>query len=118
VPRYNNKSLKVSDFLHDWSRGLPVVVVEVLIQGLWDPSYFINTFDDEGVTLINCETDQTKKSTVKEYFETFLNPTGESGIWKLKVAYQVFSYCFGCSHLSFVGLAPSKKLPGHVSGIV
>jgi hypothetical protein len=95
-----------------------VVVSEVLIQGSWDPSYFINTFDDEGVTLINCETGETKKSTVKEYFETFLNPTGESGIWKLKVAYQVFSCCFGRSHLSFVRLASSKKLPGHVSGII
>jgi hypothetical protein len=64
-----------------------MVVSEVLIQGLWDPSYFINKFDDKGFTLINCETGETKKSTVKEYFETFLNPTGESGIWKLKVAY-------------------------------
>ena len=47
-------------------------------------------FGDEGITLINCETDETKKSTVRGYFEAFLNPTRESGIWKLKVAYQVF----------------------------
>jgi hypothetical protein len=80
------KTLKNSDFLHDWSRGLPVVIANMLLQGTWDPQYFIDAFGEEGATIVNCETGQTKKVCVKEYFGWFLNPDERTGIWKLKVS--------------------------------
>ena len=69
----------------NWSRGLPVVIADMLIQGNWDPEYFINTFDEDWATVVNCETGKTEKMRVREYFERFLNSDGRKGIWKLKV---------------------------------
>jgi hypothetical protein len=85
VSRHSSQNLKISDFLHDWSRGLPVVITNVLLQGTWDPQYFINVFGDEEATIVNCETGQTKKVKVKVYFGWFLNSDKDTGIWKLKV---------------------------------
>ena len=85
VPRHSNRNLKISDFLHDWSRGLPVVIADVLWQGTWDPEYFIGAFGEEEVTIVNCETGEATKVNVKEYFGWFLNPDECTGIWKLKV---------------------------------
>jgi hypothetical protein len=87
VPRYSNQSLKVSDFVHDWSQGLPVVISEILFQGTWDPRYFIDAFGEETATIVNCVTGETKKVRVQEYFCGFLNPAERTGIWKLKVAF-------------------------------
>jgi len=84
VPRHSNQNLKVSDFLHEWSRGIPVVITNVLLQGTWGPQYFIDAFGEEVATIVNCETGQTKKVKVKEYFGWFLNSGMHTGIWKLK----------------------------------
>lgn len=62
-----------------------MVITNVLLQGTWDPQYFINVFGDEEATIVNCETGQTKKVKVKVYFGWFLNSDKDTGIWKLKV---------------------------------
>jgi hypothetical protein len=93
--------LKISDFLHDWSRGLPVVIANVLLQGTWDPQYFIDAFGEEGATIVNCETGQTKKIYVKEYFGWFLNPDERTGIWKLKVGCPWSFYTIIFQHIIF-----------------
>jgi len=83
--------LKISDFLHEWSKGLPLVITDLMIQGSWDPQYFIDHFGWMPVTVVNCETGDTKPSTVKKFFSLFLHPedrTGPwAGIWKLKVTF-------------------------------
>jgi len=57
----------------------------VLLQGTWDPQYFIDAFGGKEATIMNCETGQTKKVEVSEYFGWFLNPNKRISIWKLKV---------------------------------
>lgn len=83
--------LNISDFLHEWSKGLPLVITDLMIQGSWDPQYFIDHFGWMPVTVVNCETGDTKSSTVTKFFSLFLHPedrTGSwAGIWKLKVAF-------------------------------
>ena len=69
-----------------------MVVTDVLLQGMWDPQYFINVFGEEGATIVNCETGQTKKVKVKDYFGWFLKPDERTGIWKLKVGAITFLY--------------------------
>ena len=70
----------------------------MLIQGRWDPQYFIDVFGDRSATVINCETGATGKIKVRAYFQGFLNPEERTGIWKLKVLcpviflFVVFSY--------------------------
>src|ERR1700683_4458700 len=90
VSRYSNQTLKISDFLDQWSKGLPLVVTDVLLQGRWDPQYFIDQFGERKVTLINCETGQERHGyKVKDFFNLFLNPDARTGFWagtwKLKV---------------------------------
>lgn len=62
-----------------------MVIADVLIQGNWDPEYFIGAFGEDWATVVNCETGKTEKMRVREYFERFLNSEGRTGIWKLKV---------------------------------
>jgi hypothetical protein len=85
VPRYSNLTLTISDFLHDWCRGLPVVVTNVLLQGRWDPQHFIDHYGSYPVTIINCETGETDNVKVEEYFQRYLHPAEYTGVWKLKV---------------------------------
>jgi hypothetical protein len=89
VHRYRHQTLKISDFMHEWSKGLPLVITDVLIQGRWDPQYFIDNYGSKGVTLVNCETGETRPSKVRKFFNLFLRPEERTGIWagiwKLKV---------------------------------
>jgi len=89
VHRYCHQTLKISNFLHKWSKGLPLVVTNVLMQGHWDPQYFINNFGTKSCTLVNCETGKTRQAKVKKFFELLLHPELRTGIWagtwKLKV---------------------------------
>jgi hypothetical protein len=85
LPRLDYNNLSVAEFLRYWSRSIPVVVIDMRIQGRWDPNYFIEHFGQQAVTLENGETGQTRKSTVADYFSTFGANNPRDGIWKLKV---------------------------------
>jgi hypothetical protein len=89
VPQYSRQILKISDFMHEWSKGLPLVITDVLMQGRWDPQYFIDNYGNKVVTLVNCETGETRQSKVGKFFNLFLHPEERigiwAGIWKLKV---------------------------------
>jgi hypothetical protein len=118
VPRHSNQGLNISDFMHDWSRGLPVVITDVLLQGTWDPQYFIDAYGEVGATIVNCETGETRKVKVREYFERFLNPGEFTGIWKLKVRHIL---CFpGVILKNFYHRIPCSGLasPARFSGLV
>jgi hypothetical protein len=75
--------------MHEWSKGLPLVITDVLMQGRWDPQYFIDNYGNKVVTLVNCETGETRQSKVGKFFNLFLHPEERigiwAGIWKLKV---------------------------------
>ena len=82
--RQNLSPVELADHL---SRGIPVVVTDIEIQGTYDPQYFRDRYRTKGVTLENCETGQQRRSTVEKFFETFGKPwlRTEGEIWKLKV---------------------------------
>jgi hypothetical protein len=121
VPRHSNQNLKVSDFLHEWSRGIPVVITNVLLQGTWGPQYFIDAFGEEVATIVNCETGQTKKVKVKEYFGWFLNSGMHTGIWKLKAgahSFPIHSFLTFYLRMLCSGLAPPAEFSGIISGTI
>jgi hypothetical protein len=101
-------------FLRALGHSVPVVVTDVPVQGRWDPQYFIDEYGKLPVTLVNCETGETKPAKVADFFRGFLNPGERTGIWKLKVRLK--------PHLQIslvqpflAGLATSERLPHSVS---
>jgi hypothetical protein len=68
------------------ARGRPIVVtgLQRRLQGKWDPTYFIERFGSQKVTLIDCETESQVKSTVADFFQGFGPATGDKRIVKLK----------------------------------
>jgi hypothetical protein len=66
------------------SEGKPIVVTDVRIQGQWDAQYFMERYDDTVVNVEDCETGKAWKSTLRSFFEKFLEHD-EGLIWKLKV---------------------------------
>ena len=68
-----------------------MVIIDMLLQGTWDPQYFIDAYGKVGATIVNCEMGKMRKVKVQEYFERFLNPGEFTSIWKLKVGHTL---CF------------------------
>jgi hypothetical protein len=72
------------EFQRHWSRGVPVVVTHVQVQGAWDPQYFVAEHE---VTLVDCETGKTRRSSVTEFFGSFGKPERRTNIEKAKVSF-------------------------------
>lgn len=87
APRFCADNLSDGEFLRYWSLGLPAVVGSIHFQGHWDPSYFIETYGEEPVTLEDCDTGMTQRSNVAEFFQTLITPGKRSFIWKIKVSH-------------------------------
>jgi JmjC domain, hydroxylase len=91
APRIHNDRVKVTseEFQHHWSRGVPVVVTHVQLQGAWDPQYFVAhpEHKEVKVTLVDCETGKTRQSTVADFFGSFGKPEGRTKIEKVKVCF-------------------------------
>ena len=103
-----------SAFLHALGQGIPTVVTNVPMQGRWDPKYFIDAYGKLPVTLVNCETGETKPAKVADFFNGFLHPEERIGIWKLKVRSNPHLQISLCQPL-LAGLATSERLPHPVS---
>jgi lysine-specific demethylase 3 len=91
APRIHNDQVKVTseEFQHHWSRGVPVVVTHVQLQGAWDPQFFVTDPEHKAVkvTLVDCETGKTRQSTVADFFGSFGKPEGRTKIEKVKVSF-------------------------------
>jgi hypothetical protein len=91
APRIHNDQVKVTseEFQHHWSRGVPVVVTHVQLQGAWDPQYFVADPEHKKVkvTLVDCETGKTRQSTVADFFGSLGKPKGRTKIEKVKVRF-------------------------------
>jgi hypothetical protein len=90
APRIHNDQVKFTseEFQRHWSRGVPVVVTHVQLQGAWDPQYFVTEHGKVDVTLVDCETEKTRRATVAEFFGCFGKPEGRTKIEKVKVCFQ------------------------------
>jgi hypothetical protein len=84
APTFRHANLSNNEFLRHWSEGKPIVVTDVKQQGGWNPEYFISRYRITPVIVEDCETGDSWKSTVGEFFENFLKHD-ERTIWKLKV---------------------------------
>ena len=85
APTYNYTDISPQEFLqHLWPKGHPLVIRGVKKKGKWDPGYWIERYGHECVTLENCETGETKASTVGEYLSTYGEMSPRKEIWKLK----------------------------------
>jgi lysine-specific demethylase 3 len=89
APKIHHGKLTDDKFRGFWSKGIPVVVTHVELQGTWDPQYFIREYGETEVTLVDCESEKTRKVSLAEFFGSFGNPEGRSKIEKLKVRFVV-----------------------------
>lgn len=77
------------------SRGVPVIVNNVKMQGNYDPDYFIHKYPGEECTIHECEGGKERIGTVDAFFKTFGQQHSESdGILKLKVSPRMWSEYF------------------------
>jgi hypothetical protein len=91
APIFDLRTLNSTQLPLVWSRGVPMVVshIESRLQGDWGPSYFIDQYGSNKVTIQNCATLEEKHSTVGEFFRTFGTTSldDRTQILKLKVRY-------------------------------
>jgi hypothetical protein len=91
TPRFRHQDFTPTEFRRYWSQGIPVVVTGVVFQRTYGPEYFIESFGEKTVTLIECDTGRTRQVKVAEFFCHFGRPDGRTGIWKLKVRFVLAS---------------------------
>lgn len=85
--RFTKEELTNEKFRSIWARGEPFVVDDVLggFQLQWTPQHFIEKYSSEDCVLIECQTDENKRTTVGQFFGMF-GKYGEADRkrWKLK----------------------------------
>lgn len=91
-----------------WPIGHPFVIRGSKIQGSWGPDYWISRYRDQQVTLENCETGETKPSTVAEFLCSYGTEMSRAEIWKLKV-FQVTVFLVQLTKLSLQDWPPREN---------
>ena len=80
-----------------WALGCPVVVTGLLgkLKINWTPEYFIEKYNNQSCLILECQTDQSQRMTVGDFFQVFGKYEGRKEHWKLKVC--VCVWCkWGC----------------------
>jgi hypothetical protein len=95
APTFRHAQLSDDEFLRLWSEGKPVVITDIAQQGTWGPDYFMERYGDTEVTIEDCETGELRKTTVRSYFQTYVESGERNSVWKLKVR-PVFITFHGC----------------------
>jgi [histone H3]-dimethyl-L-lysine9 demethylase len=75
-------------FQRVWSEGNPLVVTGILeqMQLKWDPAFFIDNYGDQSATLTDCNSETTRKKSIRDFFSWFGNyEDRDKRCWKLKV---------------------------------
>lgn len=78
-------AVKVSQYL---SQGVPFVVENVKVEGVYNPKYFINKYHGTECNITLVESGITQPSTVDRFFESFSHPHEPAARAKLKVKYR------------------------------
>jgi lysine-specific demethylase 3 len=76
-----------SSFSPLWARGIPLLVKDVLprFQVTWSPEYFMEKYGDQNCIIVECQTDQNQRVTIKKFFEWFGKYENRTDCCKLKV---------------------------------
>lgn len=83
---YNCSEIDPQDFIERiWPIGRPVVLRGMKLQGDWGPEYWIERETHKVVTVEDCRTGETRKTTVPEYLKSFGAGSPRSTVEKLKV---------------------------------
>ena len=69
-----------------WRQGVPVVITGLLPKFTikWTPEYFISKYSAQTCSIVECQTDASKRITVGEFFKMFGSYEGRTDCWKLK----------------------------------
>jgi lysine-specific demethylase 3 len=70
-----------------WERGLPLLVKDILprFKLTWNPEYYIEKYGDQNCIIVECQTDQNQKVSIRKFFEWFGEYENRTNCWKLKV---------------------------------
>jgi lysine-specific demethylase 3 len=87
IPFFDVDKLKDETFKALWAQGSPVVVhgLSPKLGPLWTPDFFIDTYDAQTCSIVDCDTDEVEQTTVGKFFSSFGKYQGRKNTWKLKV---------------------------------
>ncbi|TFY68723.1 hypothetical protein EVG20_g3448 [Dentipellis fragilis] len=83
---FSDSELTEDIFREAWRQGYPLVVTDQLSKFAigWTPEYFIEKYGEQECSIVECQTNETKQTTVGEFFKQFKTREGRTGCWKLK----------------------------------
>lgn len=83
---YTTSELTDTEFRRVWSLGAPLVVTGLGDKfGIrWRPEHFRDKHGSQTCSIVECQTDASKRVTLGEFFGYFGKYEGRSDIWKLK----------------------------------
>ncbi|KAJ6567358.1 Clavaminate synthase-like protein [Mycena vulgaris] len=91
IPAHEIRQFRESDLTEEifrplWAQGDPLLVTDVAhkFQIDWSPEYFIKKYGAQSCLIIECQTDESKRITVAEFFTNFGQYDGRDQCWKLK----------------------------------
>ncbi|KAI0069112.1 Clavaminate synthase-like protein [Artomyces pyxidatus] len=86
ITTYTDAELTEEEFRRVWKLGIPLLVTGVLdkFKIKWDPQYFIQKYQAQTCSIVECQTDANKRITVGEFFKMFGAYEGRTECWKLK----------------------------------
>lgn len=83
----NHEALTDEAFHRVWKEGDPIVATGILdkMKLSWDPAYFVERYGDQQCTLFDCQSEDTKKLCVRDFFNMFGKyQDRDARCWKLK----------------------------------
>ncbi|KAA1466060.1 hypothetical protein DENSPDRAFT_862224 [Dentipellis sp. KUC8613] len=91
MPFYTAQRIADGDLTDDlfrqvWAKGTPFMVTGLLpkFQVQWNPDYFVQKYPVQMASVMDCQSDATKRMGVAEFFKLFGKYDGRTQSWKLK----------------------------------
>ncbi|KAF7330825.1 Clavaminate synthase-like protein [Mycena venus] len=86
ILRFSDSELTDDIFRPLWAQGDPLLVKDVgkKLKINWSPEYFITKYGNESCVIIECQTEENRRTTVGDFFKDFGKYEGRDKCWKLK----------------------------------
>ncbi|KZT20654.1 Clavaminate synthase-like protein [Neolentinus lepideus HHB14362 ss-1] len=86
IKYFADEELTDDVFRQLWAKGEPLVVTGLLpkFQIRWTPEYFMEKYGSQACLIVECQTDQNRRVTVRDFFKDFGMYEGRTQCWKLK----------------------------------
>ncbi|KAI9448348.1 hypothetical protein H4582DRAFT_1900075 [Lactarius indigo] len=83
---YTTSELTDTEFRRVWSQGAPLMVTGLgdKFGGRWRPEHFREKHGSQTCSIVECQTDASKRVTLGEFFGYFGKYEGRTDVWKLK----------------------------------